>query len=631
METSTSRIEPHVWRIAAVVVIGAILSILDTTIVNVALDTLSRDLHSPLADIQWVATGYMLALAAVIPVSGWAAGRFGAKRLWVASVVLFTLGSALSGLAWSTETLVIFRVLQGIGGGMIMPVGTMMLTRAAGPARLGRIMSIIGMPMILAPIFGPTLGGLIIDHLDWRWIFYVNVPVGIVAVAMGMRLLPNVEEGVFRTKLDRVGLALLALGVPLFVYGLAEIGQSGGLAAPQAYGPLLAGAVLVAAFVAHALRVDQPLLNVRLFRSASFSAAAVTTFVLGACLFGAMIIMPLYFQLVRGEDAVTTGLLLIPQGVGAAIAMPLAGRFSDRVGGGRVALAGLAVTLVTTLPFIALQADTSYLLISAAMIGRGLGIGLTMMPAMTAAYSRLRPEDIAHATPQLNVLQRVGGSIGTALLTVVLQHGLTTRAHARRRRPRLRPDLRVGPGPHRRRRDPRVRARPLGDRRAREHAPGRCPRRGGGLGWRPCRPPARTSPSSCARPCRPSPRHSGACADATPRPAARASPSSSCCAGWPRSTSAPASRLAADADLSPASATQALDHLAELGLVERVRSDTDRRVVLNRLTPAGRERFEAKQAELEHRWHDALADLSADQLGQAAQVLRRMADVLDGI
>ena len=426
---TTDRIEPHVWRIAAVVVIGAILSILDTTIVNVALDTLSRDLHSPLADIQWVATGYMLALAAVIPVSGWAAGRFGAKRLWVGSVVLFTLGSALSGLAWSTETLVIFRVLQGIGGGMIMPVGTMMLTRAAGPARLGRIMSIIGMPMILAPIFGPTLGGLLIDHLDWRWIFYVNVPVGIVAVAMGMRLLPSVEEGVFRTKLDRLGLALLAVGVPLFVYGLAEIGQSGGLAAPQAYGPLAVGAALVAAFVAHALRVDEPLLNVRLFRSASFSAAAVTTFVLGACLFGAMIIMPLYFQLVRGEDAVTTGLLLIPQGVGAAMAMPLAGRFSDRVGGGRVALVGLAVTLVTTLPFIALQADTSYLLISAAMIGRGLGIGLTMMPAMTAAYSRLRPEDIAHATPQLNVLQRVGGSIGTALLTVVLQHGLTAGAH----------------------------------------------------------------------------------------------------------------------------------------------------------------------------------------------------------
>jgi EmrB/QacA subfamily drug resistance transporter len=425
MSKTTDRIEPHVWRIAAVVVAGAILSILDTTIVNVALDTLSRDLHSSLADIQWVATGYLLALAAVIPVSGWAAARFGAKRLWIASVVLFTFGSALSGLAWSTGSLVAFRVLQGVGGGMIMPIGQMVLTRAAGPARLGRIMAVIGVPMILAPIFGPTLGGLIIDHLDWRWIFYVNVPVGAIAVAMGMRLLPSVEEGVERTQLDRLGLALLAVGVPAVVYGLAEVGQQGTMAAPQAWIPMVVGLALVAAFVIHALRVAEPLLNVRLFRSASFASAAATTFFLGASLFGAMIIMPLYFQLVRGEDAVTTGLLLIPQGLGAAIAMPLAGRFTDKVGGGRVALVGLGVTLLTTIPFVGLQADTSYAVLSAAMIGRGLGIGLTMMPAMTAAFAKLRPEDIAHATPQLNVLQRVGGAIGTALLTVVLQHGLT--------------------------------------------------------------------------------------------------------------------------------------------------------------------------------------------------------------
>ena len=423
---TTDRIEPHVWRIAAVVVIGAILSILDTTIVNVALDTLGRDLHSPLADIQWVATGYMLALAAVIPVSGWAAGRFGAKRLWIASVVLSTMGSALSGLAWSTESLVAFSVLQGVGGGMLMPVGQMMLTRAAGPARLGRIMAVIGMPMILAPIFGPTIGGLILDHLDWRWIFYVNVPVG---VLMGSRLLPDSEVGVERTRLDRVGFALLAPGVPLVVYGLAEIGQHATLSAPQAYAPLLIGAALVAAFIRHALRVPEPLLNVRLFRNPSFSSAALTTFVLGGALFGAMLIMPLYFQLVRGEDAVTTGLLLIPQGLGAAIAMGISGRLTDRIGGGRVALAGLAVTLVTTLPFIAIGAGTGYAVISLAMMGRGFGIGLTMMPAMTAAYSRLLPSDIAHATPQLNVLQRVGGSIGTALLTVVLQHGLTNGAH----------------------------------------------------------------------------------------------------------------------------------------------------------------------------------------------------------
>jgi EmrB/QacA subfamily drug resistance transporter len=422
---NTDRIEPHVWRIAAVVVVGAIMSILDTTIVNVALDTLSRDLHSPLADIQWVATGYMLALAAVIPVSGWAAGRFGAKRLWIASVILFTLGSVLSGLAWSTESLIGFRILQGIGGGMIMPVGQMVLTRAAGPTRLGRVMSVVGVAMILAPIFGPTIGGLLIDHLDWRWIFYVNVPIGVIGVVMGMRLLPSVEEGVHRTRLDRTGLALLTAGVPLLVYGLTEVGQHGSLTAAQAFGPLAIGAALIVAFALHALRADEPLLDVRLFRNPSFRSAALTTFVLGAGLFGAMIVMPLYFQLVRGEDAVTTGLLLIPQGVGAAFAMPLAGRLSDRLGGGRVALAGLAVTS----PFTALGAGTSYMVIGAAMLGRGFGIGLTMMPAMTAAYSRLQPADIAHATPQLNVLQRVGGSIGIALLTLVLQHGLTHGAH----------------------------------------------------------------------------------------------------------------------------------------------------------------------------------------------------------
>ena len=426
---TTDRIEPHVWRIAAVVVVGAIMSILDTTIVNVALESLSRDLHSSLADIQWVATGYMLALAAVIPVSGWAAARFGAKRLWIASVILFTLGSVLCGLAWSTGSLVAFRVLQGIGGGMIMPVGQMVLTRAAGPARLGRVMSVVGLAMILAPIFGPTIGGLLIDHLDWRWIFYVNVPVGIVGVAMGARLLPRVEDGVERTRLDRFGLALLATGVPLLIYGLAEIGQRGTLIAPQAYGPLTIGAALVIAFVVHALRAEEPLLNVRLFAERSFAAGAATTFVLGGALFGAMLIMPLYFQIVRGEDAVTTGLLLIPQGVGAAIGMGMSGRLTDRVGGGRVALAGLGITLLTTIPFTALGASTPYFDIGAAMVARGLGLGLTMMPAMTAAYARLRPADIAHATPQLNVLQRVGGSVGTALLTVVLQNGIANGAH----------------------------------------------------------------------------------------------------------------------------------------------------------------------------------------------------------
>ena len=167
------------------------MSILDTTIVNVALDTLGRELHATIAQIQWVVTGYMLSLAAVIPVTGWAARRFGAKQVYIISLVLFTLGSALCGLATSTTELIVFRVLQGIGGGMILPIGQLMMAEAAGPERMGRVMSIVAVPAMLAPILGPTIGGLILDNASWRWIFYVNVPIGVIAVVAALRILPE--------------------------------------------------------------------------------------------------------------------------------------------------------------------------------------------------------------------------------------------------------------------------------------------------------------------------------------------------------------------------------------------------------------------------------------------------------
>src|ERR1700753_2910150 len=193
MTDQDNTISAYVWRISAVVVIGSIMSILDTTIVNVALDTLSHKLGASISEIQWVVTGYMLALAAVIPVTGWAAARFGARRLYVISLILFTAGSALCGLSWSSESLIGARVLQGLGGGMIMPIGQMILVRAAGPQNMARVMSAIGVPIILAPVFGPTIGGLLLDNIGWQWIFFVNLPVGIAAVLGAMRLVPNGE------------------------------------------------------------------------------------------------------------------------------------------------------------------------------------------------------------------------------------------------------------------------------------------------------------------------------------------------------------------------------------------------------------------------------------------------------
>jgi EmrB/QacA subfamily drug resistance transporter len=417
------RIEPHVWRIAVVVILGAIMSVLDTTIVNVALDDLSKDLHSSLHDIQWVVTGYLLALAAVIPVTGWASRRFGARRLYLIALVAFIAGSALCGLAWSTGSLVAFRVLQGVGGGMLTPIGQMILVKAAGPRNLPRVMSAIGVPIILAPVFGPTLGGLLLEHAGWQWIFLVNVPVGIVAVSVALRLLPH-DRPEDAGRLDVAGLVLVASGLVGLTYGLAQSGSAGSLLAPSVLVPALTGVALIAAFVVRALHIEAPLLDVRLYADKAFAAASVTTFCLGAALFGAMILMPLYFQTVRGEDAVTTGLLLAPQGIGAAIAMRLSARATERWGGGLTALAGGLVTVVATIPFVLIGAGTSYWLIGAAMIFRGFGIGMSMMPAMTAAFAVLRPDQVSHATPQLTVLQRVGGSMGTAILSVVLGNHL---------------------------------------------------------------------------------------------------------------------------------------------------------------------------------------------------------------
>ena len=421
--TAGNRIEAHVWRISAVVVLGSIMSILDTTIVNIALATLSRELHSSIADIQWVATGYMLSLAAVIPVTGWAARRFGAKRIYVVSLVLFTAGSALCGLATSTAELTLFRVLQGIGGGMILPVGQLMLAEAAGPRRMGRVMSVVAVPAMLAPILGPTIGGLIIDNASWRWIFFVNLPIGVIAIAAALRTLPAVSARE-TAPLDFRGLALMASGLPLLTYGLAEIGVTGSFTAAKVVIPILGGVVLIAAFAVHALRISRPLLNLRLYQRPTFASASLAMFCVGAALFGGMILLPLYWQGIRHESVVVTGLLTAPQGLGAALAMPIAGRLTDRWGGGGLTLFGVTVVTLSTVPFALIGAHTSIAWLCVAMLVRGAGIGCAFMPAMAAAFASLERSELPDATPQLNVLQRVGGSIGIAVLAVVLQRAL---------------------------------------------------------------------------------------------------------------------------------------------------------------------------------------------------------------
>jgi EmrB/QacA subfamily drug resistance transporter len=407
--------------VAGVATLGLIMAVLDTTIVNVALDTLSRKLHSPLSSIQWVSTGYLLSLAAVIPLSGWLTERFGSKRTWIASIALFAVGSGLCALATSAGELIAFRILQGLGGGMLMPVGFTLIAQSAGPQRVGRALGVVGVPILLGPIFGPIIGGLIVDNASWQWIFVVNVPIAGAAILVAARELRPDAGRADAGKLDWLGALLLCPGLTGIVFGLSETETHGGIAHPIALGPILAGAALVGLFIWHSLHIDRPLIDLRLFRSTGFSAAAATTFFLGAALFGTLLILPLYYQVDRGQSALSAGLLLAPQGIGAALMLPISGRLTDRVGGGPVVLAGCLLLALATAPFMFVTGHTPYLLLAGVLFVRGVGLGSAVQPSAAAAYQLLDSAQVPRATAALNTLRQIGGSIGTTVLAVILQ------------------------------------------------------------------------------------------------------------------------------------------------------------------------------------------------------------------
>ncbi len=421
-EANAFSLTPEVRRTSTVVVLGSIMSILDTTIVAVALATLGRDFHVSVTTIQWVATGYLLALAMVIPITGWAVDRFGAKLIWMTSLSLFIIGSSLCGMAWSANSLIVFRVLQGIGGGMLLPVGQSILARAAGPQRMGRIMSIIGVPMVLGPIMGPVIGGLIVSNYSWRWIFYINVPIGIVTLLVSQRWLPKWDtDERFPSAFDTLGFCLLSPGLAALVYSLAEVGTTGSFTSTSVIISFAIGIVLMTGFIFHALHIKNPLLELHLFKDRNFTIANLCIFVLGATLFGSMFLLPLYYQIARGQEAWVAGLLMAPQGIGAACIMRWAGNITDRFGPRRIVPFGVLLMAAATIPFAFVTTSTSEALLAVTLFVRGLGLGLSMMPVTAAAYFDLSHAEIPKASTTMNIVRQVGGSVATALFAVVLE------------------------------------------------------------------------------------------------------------------------------------------------------------------------------------------------------------------
>ena len=411
----------EILLLGAVVVLGTFMTVLDLTVVNVAIPTLGRDFSTSISTIQWVLTGYMLAFASVIPLTGWASERFGAKRVWLLSLLLFIAGSALAGSSWSIGSLIAFRVLQGLGAGMLMPVGQTILAQAAGPERMGRVMSVVYVPALLAPVLGPVVGGAIVGNASWRWIFFINLPVGAAAVVARQRLLPEAKPQLGQ-RLDLRGLALLSPGIAVFLYGMSEAGNRGGFDSTRTAIALAAGVVLVALFVWHGIaRGKEALIDLSLFRRRGFASAAAANLVLGIALFGSLILLPLYYQTVRHQSALDTGLLLAPQGLGVALVMPIAGRLTDTIGARIVVCVGTIVALVGTLAYTQVGPHTSYLFLAAALLVIGIGLGSTIMPSMAAAFQALTREETPRGTSALNAIQRIAGAIGTALLAIILQ------------------------------------------------------------------------------------------------------------------------------------------------------------------------------------------------------------------
>jgi len=411
------------WQVLTCVVVGTFMVMLDQTVVNIALPKITTVFGVGVHETQLVVTSYMLALAVIMPATGYLSDTFGTKRLYLITMALFTGGSLLCGLAWNNTSLVAFRVIQGLGGGMITPLGMTMLFQVVPPQRRNTMMGFFGLPLMLAPVLGPTLGGYLVEYIDWRVIFTLNVPVGILGLFLGVTLLRETEH-VPGLKFDLRGFVLSAIGFSAMLLALSDAATDG-WTSPSVLGRFGIGTVALVAWVWVELTDKHPLLELRLFKIPIFTMSSLVTFVLTVGMFGGMLILPLFLQNLRGLGAAETGLILIFQVLPMTIAMPLVGRLVDRVGARAVILTGLPLLALTTWQFGRLDLTTTDATIRFWLAARGCAMGLVMMPSMTAGLNAVPMPLMSRASSMSNVMRQVFGAFGTAIVVTMLQQRQT--------------------------------------------------------------------------------------------------------------------------------------------------------------------------------------------------------------
>jgi EmrB/QacA subfamily drug resistance transporter len=432
-----TKLAPEVRNALIALIVGGIAAILDSTIVTLALHTLAVRLHSTDGTIQWVTTGYLLAMAIAIPVTGWAEGRFGGKRVWMAALVFFVAGSVLCAMSWNDASLIGFRVLQGFAAGLIFPLMQTLGVKAAGGRATSNLIAMVSLPLALGPILGPVIGGVILNWLSWRWLFLVNVPVIAVGLVLAWRLLPGdrPHPGAERARLDVTGLVLLAPALAGILLGLSNLSADGGIGHAAVLVPLLIAIALLGAFIARASRPGdrRPVVDIRLLRLRSVGTASAVLFTAGAAIYAGMFLLPLYYQQLHGETVLHAALLLIPQGVGSLAARFVVGKLVARLGARLVTIASFLLAAAATVPFALAGPHTSLWLLGAMLLIRGFGIGAVLVPPMSVAYQGISRAAIPHATMNTRITQQVGTSFGIAIVAVVLQsqlvHGATVAFH----------------------------------------------------------------------------------------------------------------------------------------------------------------------------------------------------------
>jgi DHA2 family multidrug resistance protein len=407
------------WQVLACVVFGLFMVILDQTVVNVAFPTIQRQFAAEVNAVSWVLSLYIMMLGIATPLSGFLADRFGHKRMFLSSLALFVTGSLLCGLAPSLGTLILARAIQGVGGGIGLPIGTALLFSTFPPHERGKAMGVFGIAMVVAPAMGPILGGWLVDAGHWRWIFFINVPIGLVGVLLGLRWLKP-ESGRGDVRFDPAGLLFSSIGFGSVLYAASRAADKGwGAAEVVTWFAVGAAALLLFALI-ELKWAREPLLDLRLFGKQDFTSAAVTGYVSVIALFGAEFLMPLYLQLMRGRTAMEAGILLLPMAIAAAIATPVSGRLFDRIGARPLAVIGFSILAVNTWQLSKLTATTTIPWIQFLLFIRGIALGLTVQTTLLVGLSVVPLSKTARASALINSTRQVVQAIGVAVLATIL-------------------------------------------------------------------------------------------------------------------------------------------------------------------------------------------------------------------